>query len=218
MKVFLSSTGRDLRPHREAAFRALQGMDLHCVRMEDFHFAAVQIKEFDDQRIAACDVFVILLGQRYGTCPDGSEKSYTELEYETAVKLKKPCFLFLSDEDYALTTIREPDAQSLRLRALRQRAGGVIRNSFTTPEDLATRVVLAIHNWRATAEPNYADKRRTVIFIGHGGHSREWLVLNITSRGGNWRSRSSTRNHHKDIRLRHICKPFLIDRPSRSLS
>ena len=109
MKVFLSSTGRDLRLHREAAFRALEGMDLQCVRMEDFHGAAVKIKDFDDQRITACDIFVILLGQLYGTCPEDGEKSYTELEYETAVKLKKRCFLFLSDEDHPLTTIREPD-------------------------------------------------------------------------------------------------------------
>src|ERR1017187_5501406 len=107
MKVFLSSTGRDLRLHREAAFRALQGMDLQCVRMEDFHGAAVKIKDFDDQRIAACDLFVILIGQLYGTCPVDGEKSYTEMEYDTAVKLKKPYFLFLSDEDHPLTRSEE---------------------------------------------------------------------------------------------------------------
>jgi tetratricopeptide (TPR) repeat protein len=155
MKVFLSSTGHDLRLHREAAFRALQGMDHQCVRMEDFHFAAIKIKDFDDQRIAVCDLFVILLGQLYGTCPEDCEKSYTEMEYETAVKLKKPYFLFLSDEDHPLTTIREPDAQNENLRAFRQRAAGLIRNSFTTPEDLATHIVQAIHNWQQTADrPN----------------------------------------------------------------
>src|ERR1022692_4347487 len=122
MKVFLSSTGRDLRLHREAAFRALEGMDLQCVRMEDFQGPAIQIKDFEDRRIAACDIFVILIGQLYGTGPQGSEKSNTELEYDTAVKLKKPCFLFLSDEDHPLTTIRESDAQNASLSAFRQRA------------------------------------------------------------------------------------------------
>src|ERR1022692_1482955 len=144
MKVFLSSTGRDLRLHREAAFRALQGMDLQCVRMEDFHGAAIKIKDFDDQRIAACDLFVILIGQLYGTCPEDSDKSYTELEYDKAVELKRPCFLFLSDEDHPLTTVRESDAQNAKLRAFRQRAAGLIRNSFTTPETLATQIALSV--------------------------------------------------------------------------
>lgn len=144
MKVFLSSTGRDLKLHREAAFRALQGMDLQCVRMEDFHGAAVKIEDFDRQEVTECDLFVILIGQLYGACPDDSEKSYTELEYETAVRLKKPCYLFLSDEDHPLTAIRESDAQNAKLIAFRQRAAGLIRNSCTTPETLATQIALAV--------------------------------------------------------------------------
>jgi len=36
-KVFLSSTGADLRIYREAAYAVLHKMDdYHCVRMEDF--------------------------------------------------------------------------------------------------------------------------------------------------------------------------------------
>lgn len=37
MRVFLSSTGRDLAKHCEAAYRAIQRLDeFKCVRMEDF--------------------------------------------------------------------------------------------------------------------------------------------------------------------------------------
>jgi hypothetical protein len=37
MRVFLSSTGRDLREHRQAAYEAIQRLDeFKCVRMEDF--------------------------------------------------------------------------------------------------------------------------------------------------------------------------------------
>jgi len=151
MKAFLSSTGRDLTKHREKAFHALKGMGLDPDWMDDFHGPGVPIETFDEQRIAECELFVLLIGQLYGTCPEGSEKSYTELEYDTAVALKKPCFLFLSDEAYPLTTIREPDAQDARLRAFRVRAAGLIRNSFTTPDDLATHIVQAIHNWKPIA-------------------------------------------------------------------
>ena len=58
----------------------------------------------------------------------------------------------LSDEDYPLTTIREPDAPNARLRAFRGRVAGLIRDPFTTPEVLATCITQAIANWRKTAE------------------------------------------------------------------
>jgi len=35
--VFLSSTARDLHPHRQAVYPAIEALDgYHCVRMEDF--------------------------------------------------------------------------------------------------------------------------------------------------------------------------------------
>jgi len=120
MKVFLSSTGRDLKAYREAAFKALLGLDMHPVRMEDFHGEAIKIEDFDDKRIDDCDLFVIILGHLHGTCPEGSEKSYTELEYETAQRLKKPCFLFLAPEDFSFpASLIESDDKRAKQRAHR---------------------------------------------------------------------------------------------------
>jgi hypothetical protein len=150
MKVFLSSIGRDLKVHRQAAFDAIQRLEeMKCVRMEDFRGPAVPIEDFDAQKVADCDLFVIILGHLHGTCPNGSEKSYAELEYEAAVGLKKPIFLFLAPEDFPLAaTLIEDDAKRARQRALRDRAAGLIRNSFTSPDDLAAGIVQVIHNWR----------------------------------------------------------------------
>jgi len=102
MKVFLSSTGRDLKAHRQAAFEAIQCLGMHCVRMEDFRGAAIRIEDFDDQRIAECELFVIIIGHVHGTCPEERAESYTELEYATAVKSGKTIFLFLVPEDFPL--------------------------------------------------------------------------------------------------------------------
>jgi Domain of unknown function (DUF4062) len=117
MRVFLSSTGRDLKAHRQAAFEAIQGLGMHCVRMEDFHGPAVKIEDFDDRRIAECELFVIVIGHVHGTCPEGRTESYTELEYETAVKLNKPVFLFLAPEDFPLpaSMIENDTEQAARL-------------------------------------------------------------------------------------------------------
>jgi len=155
MKVFLSSTGRDLKAYREAVFNAIQGLHLHCVRMEDFHGPAIKIEDFDDQRIGECDLFVIILGHLHGTCPDGNEKSYTELEYETAQRLKKPCFLFLAPEDFSFpASLIENDDKRSKQRAFRDRAvRGVIRQTFTTPDDLSAQITQAIHTWGQPAKP-----------------------------------------------------------------
>ncbi len=149
MKVFLSSTGRDLKEYREAAFNAIQRMDLHCVRMEDFRGPATKIEHFDDQRVADCELFVIILGHLYGTCPDDSENSYTELEYDAAVKYQKTCFLFLAPEDFPFpASLIESDDKRAKQRAFRERAvKGVIRQTFNSPDDLAAQINQAIHVW-----------------------------------------------------------------------
>jgi hypothetical protein len=75
MRVFLSSTGRDLKEHRRKAFDAIQGLGMHCVRMEDFHGPALKIEDFDEAHVAECDLFVIIIGHVHGTCPDGRTAS-----------------------------------------------------------------------------------------------------------------------------------------------
>jgi tetratricopeptide (TPR) repeat protein len=156
MKVFLSSTGRDLKAHRQAAFDAVQRLDeMKCVRMEDFRGPAVPIEDFDEQKVADCDLFVIILGHLHGTCPDGKEESYTELEYDAALRLKKPVFLFLAPEDFPLpANLYEDDAKRARQQALRGRAVGLIRNPFSSPDDLAAGIVQANHNWKPSTEPS----------------------------------------------------------------
>jgi len=150
MNVFLSSTSRDLKAHREAAFEAIQGLGMHCIRMEDFHGPAEKIEDFDAKQLGVCDLVIILLGHLHGSCPSGSKKSYTELEYEAAIESGKPCILFLADEDLPLPArlIEKPIKQARQQGFRRRAAEGVIRDTFSSPEDLAKRIVQAIHKWR----------------------------------------------------------------------
>jgi hypothetical protein len=156
MRVFLSSTGRDLKAHRQKAFDAIQGLGMHCVRMEDFHGPALKIEDFDDARVAECNLFVIIIGHVHGTCPDGRAASYTELEYDKAVALGKPIFLFLAPEDFPLpASLIESDAKRAAQRAFRERAvKGVIRNTFTSADDLAKQIPQAIFNWKNSPRPS----------------------------------------------------------------
>jgi tetratricopeptide (TPR) repeat protein len=153
MKVFLSSTGRDLEPHRKCAFDAIQGLGFHCIQMEHFHGPAIPIADFDEKKVAECDLFVGILGLRHGNCPDGSEQSYTELEYDAALKLRKPRFVFLAPEDFPLPgDLTEDDVKRAKQRKFRERVPGLIRNTFTSAENLGTQIVQSIREWEQTQD------------------------------------------------------------------
>ncbi len=146
--VFLSSTGRDLRAYREAVYRAIHGLDgYHCVRMEDFGARDWQADDFCRAKVAACDLFVGIVGHVYGEHPEHSEQSYTEREFDAATK--KPRLMFLAPADFPLpANLQEADAPRLKQAAFRQRVSKEhIRDTFTSVDDLAARVVRAIRNW-----------------------------------------------------------------------
>jgi uncharacterized protein DUF4062 len=101
--VFLSSTAKDLQPYRDAVAEAIRKLnDFHCVRMEDFGAVDAAPVAVCRKRVAQTDVFVGLVGHLYGSQPEGSELSFTQLEYEEAKKRKKPRLIFLADEDFPM--------------------------------------------------------------------------------------------------------------------
>jgi hypothetical protein len=152
--VFLSSTGRDLRAYREAAYRAIHGLDgYHCVRMEDFGARDWEVDEFCRAKVAACDLFVGIIGHVYGDHPDHSEQSFTEREFEAAAAASKPRLMFIAPDDFPLASnLIEPDAVRAKQQSFRERVNKErVRDTFTTPDDLTSRVVRAIRNWEQEA-------------------------------------------------------------------
>jgi len=147
MRVFLSSTYEDLTEHRitvEASF-AMSGIDYNAME----HFGSNPRPPIQTCLTAldASDVFVGVLGVRYGGCPRGGLQSYTEREYRHARTRNVPIFMFLIDERNAAVPpqhiIGETPQQQTRLQSFKNFA---CRHHtvtfFRTPDDLA-RLVLA---------------------------------------------------------------------------
>jgi hypothetical protein len=94
--VFLSSTGADLREYREAAFLALQKLsEWKCVRMEDFRARAWEVDTFCRAEVKRCDLFVGIIGHRFGAAPKGNKESYTQREYGASSRDETPRHLLL---------------------------------------------------------------------------------------------------------------------------
>ncbi len=161
-KVFLSSTARDLQPYRDAVFRALQACDdLRVVRMEDFGARAEMTDAFCREKVKECDLFVGIVGHYFGSSPKGSDKSYTQQEYDAAVEANKPRLMFVAPDDFPLPAhLIEEEDKRRRQRAFRAR---VLAEQpcafFSDPQDLATKVVIAIRNYEFAPDFSAAEKR-----------------------------------------------------------
>ena len=101
MKVFVSSTYDDLRSHRSVVEASLRKSGYEFNGME--HFSADPRPPLNVclDAVRGSDVFIGILGMKYGSCPPGKRLSYTEREYSLAYVIREPVFMFLIDEQNA---------------------------------------------------------------------------------------------------------------------
>jgi hypothetical protein len=122
MKVFVSSTTKDLGDARERICKQLLQLDIQPVCMDWYASDPKAAKEIDDAKVRSCDAFLIIVGHLYGSCPAGEEKSFTELEYKAAVASGKDVYPFLASNKFLLSPdLQEDDATRQKLKAFRER-------------------------------------------------------------------------------------------------
>ncbi|QZY88633.1 DUF4062 domain-containing protein [Exiguobacterium acetylicum] len=98
MQVFISSTFSDLINERQYAVQAIlnsnhipAGMELFKAGNDD---QLTVIKRWIDES----DIYMLILGGRYGTIEPKSGKSYTHIEYEYAIEKNIPVFTLILDD------------------------------------------------------------------------------------------------------------------------
>jgi hypothetical protein len=84
--VFISSTS-DLVEERTEAIRAILTMNCNPVSMENWAASSDRPRERIKEKLATCDIFVLLAGFRYGEIVEETRTSFVELEYNEAVEL-----------------------------------------------------------------------------------------------------------------------------------
>ena len=98
LQVFISSTYKDLRDERQAAVEAVLLSRHIPAGMELFSAGDASQLEVIKEWIRESDVYMLILGARYGSLEPISNIGYTEIEYDLAVGLGKPHFaVVLSD-------------------------------------------------------------------------------------------------------------------------
>jgi hypothetical protein len=100
LQIFVSSTFLDLKEERQAAVKAILESGHIPAGMELFTSGDESQMEVIKQWIEDSDVYLLILGGRYGSVEPNSGKSYTQLEYEYAISLNRPLFTCVMRSEY----------------------------------------------------------------------------------------------------------------------
>lgn len=107
LQVFVSSTYEDLKEERQAAVEAILTAGHIPAGMELFAAGDQSQMEVIKRWICESDVYLLILGGRYGSIEPKSEKSYIQLEYEYALEKGKALFAVVIREDGIDRKLRE---------------------------------------------------------------------------------------------------------------
>jgi hypothetical protein len=144
--VFVSSTFEDLQPERQKVLQAILERRAFPDGMELFPAASEEQWQFIKHEIAICDYYIIVIAGKYGSmAKDGV--SYTEKEFDYAVKLKKPIFAFLHKNPESLPgqLIERELKKRRKLEAFRTKAkNGRLVKYYTNPDELKSEVLNAL--------------------------------------------------------------------------
>lgn len=147
MQVFVSSTYHDLKAERQAAVEAILTAGHIPAGMELFAAGDASQWETIKRWIESSDVYMLILGGRYGSIEPTSGKSYIELEYDYAVSLNKPLFAVVIDDDHLDEKVKSDGRKVVEtdhgaeLKAFRARVMGKMVRTFSRVEDIK----LAVH-------------------------------------------------------------------------
>ena len=148
-RVYVSSTSEDLRACREAVSRTLRRLRCDDIAMENYVAEPGSALDRCLADVRSCDLYIGVIGWRYGCVPPGHDRSFVELEYRAAVSAGTDLLIFILDDDapWPRSGI-DPDLR--RIEALRAELGNAyLAGLFRGPDDLAAAVATAVARWRS---------------------------------------------------------------------
>lgn len=113
LQVFISSTYLDLKEERQAAVQAILTCGHIPAGMELFTAGDESQMDVIKRWIEESDVYLLILGGRYGSVEPKTGKSYTHLEYEYAVELGKPLFAVVVNDKALGEKVKEKGREVL---------------------------------------------------------------------------------------------------------
>ena len=146
--IFVSSTYEDLKAYRDEVERSITYMNQTIKGMEFFGSTPERPLDKCLQTVRECKLYIGIIGMRYGSVEEDSGKSFTELEYDEAVKNRIPVLSYILDENHPIASRfvdKGEGAEKLEAFKSRLKKAHVV-SSFTTPADLGKKVTQDLMN------------------------------------------------------------------------
>lgn len=112
--VFVSSTYQDLGTYRKVIWELLGEFDAAIRGMEEFGARSETPLKTCLIEVEQSDIYIGVIGFRLGSIEESTGKSYTQLEYERALELKKETLIYLIDEENARVPVKFIDRGTSR--------------------------------------------------------------------------------------------------------
>ncbi len=97
-KIFISATYKDLKNERLSAMVSVYRSGNIAYGMELFPSSSGTVAEIIGKQIEDCDLYLLIIGNRYGSIHPESGKSFTEWEYDLALKKNKRILSFIKKD------------------------------------------------------------------------------------------------------------------------
>lgn len=140
--VFISSTYKDLKVERQSAVEAVLKAGHIPAGMELFTAGDQSQLQTIYRWIDQCDVYMLILGGRYGSVETESGLSYTELEYDYARSTGKPTFAVVASDAQLDAKVRDLGRDGMEqvnpalLAEFRRKVLSNISSFFTDSKDI----------------------------------------------------------------------------------
>jgi hypothetical protein len=142
-KVFISSTLFDLELYRKYAIEAVNQLGFEPILFETTQpgLSQTDISEIIRSELMKADIFILIIGHKYGSIVQKSGKSLIEIEYEKSKELGKPTLVFLARDDVPWPP-ESIDIDRSQVMDFRDR---IIRNfryqKFSSPDELSSKII-----------------------------------------------------------------------------
>jgi tetratricopeptide (TPR) repeat protein/energy-coupling factor transporter ATP-binding protein EcfA2 len=146
----VSSTALDLPEHRKEVLDACLRQGAFPTMVEHLPASDAEAIRLSAQMIDEAEIYLGVLGHRYGYVPEGHSVSITEMEYNRAVERGLTRFIFLMHDDHP---VRVSDVETgegaERLRKFKERLKSEnVVNFFKSPVDLRAHVINSLSQYR----------------------------------------------------------------------
>ena len=139
LQIFVSSVQSEFLEERAALKRQIDNLQDLYVGMEYFGSDPDAAAALDERKLGSSDLYVGVFGEHYGSVDSSTGKSFTELEYDAAIRHKLPCLLYLKRRVVQGRAI-DTDAADPRQSAFKRRLSEVhVVTPFVNSSDLELR-------------------------------------------------------------------------------